>query len=183
MGRYRQRGHASDTTPTMPIPTAVKRKLHKVASGADFIFDYTADELADVIDAESLDRPWVFRGGELILRCLFNDEIDHFSSMKFQSMIDDDSQEVNVAAVLDTLDEYAFNTESCFQECGGRREDWNDVDYWREVACARLLMEHFVLAARMKIYVIRFRKRVHAPGGALYQLSRENFKRCTAAIS
>ena len=170
----------------MPIPENVKQTLYMVAEGAAVTFssNYSADELAD--DPDMTDRGERLISGKLLERD-FNGVLDGFSAGQFIEMINDDREEVNVAAVLDTFGNLDLPAEQCFEETWGPHPNkdmmFKNLDEWRQSAAAKMLLEKFVTAIKLKIFAIRFRKRMYSPTGPLFCKTQANFKRrCTDSV-
>ena len=89
----------------------------------------------------------------------------------------------DVSAVLDVIDNLDVGVEECYLEADGECDDldWADFVVWRAFLqkLVRMfdLIDMFVLSVRLKMYSIRFRKRVHSPGGALHRSTMKRLKK------
>jgi len=167
-----------------PIPADVLKVLGDIGHGAVALFatTYRADELKEEHDEDSRGECTIAR--ELLIeeKTMFGDSRSWFDSGSFLQLASS-GRAYDVVAVLDAMDNFDISAQLCYQECGEADCDggaWESFTEWRDETAQRsrlsvlLLRLHMVLA--LKLHVIRFRKRVHAPGGALCAHAAKRFR-------
>jgi hypothetical protein len=167
-----------------PIPENVCDTLDCIGHGAVPIFatSYVADDLAQEHDSTSR--------GERILACellvhgesMGGNHRSWFSSDRFEALCVQ-GRAYDIVAVLDAMQNLDVSPYCCYQEggddCDGDDAAWESFVEWKEETAQRsrlsVLLKKLHLVLTLKLYTIRFRCRVHAPGGALYSQSAKRF--------
>ena len=146
-----------------------------IGHGATTLFasSYLADELASEYDTECAGQKVI--ATELLIKeknALGSDRC-WFDSCKFVDLFEK-GRIRDLISVFDAMDNLDRGIVECYKESGGDTESfsWSEFLKWKtdmsHAIRLSFLMTMLQVGIRVKVYVIRFRNRVHSPGGALY---------------
>jgi len=159
----------------MAIPEEVKEVLQLIGQGACALFatSYLADELTHKHDCHSRGERLI--AGEMLHTAdtMLGNSRSWFDGTAFETMIRM-GRAYDIVCILDAFDNMDVSAYLCYQECGGDDDcvEWMSFVKWRQET-ARLsrisvLLKQWQVVCAVKLYAIRFRKRVHMPDGAVY---------------
>ena len=159
----------------MQMDEALTEVIQFIGDGATALFasSYLADELADEYDTECAGERVI--ATELLIkeknalgsdRCWFESRklVDLFEKGRIRDLI----------SVFDAMDNLDTGIMECYKESGGYTESllWSEFLKWKTDTSHAIRLSLFMtmlqMVIRVKVYAIRFRSRVHSPGGALY---------------
>lgn len=174
----------------MAIPSDVRAVLEVVGEGARALFaiTYVADELAAEHDRTCRGERIIV--GELLCysKNVFGLTRAWFDVHSFKRMIEN-GRSYDISAVLDAMDNLDVGVEACYAECEALEDEdspFGAFTEWRQEAArmARhsVLVSQLLMVMRLKVFAIRFRKRVHEPGAALYTKTAKRFKTDISAV-
>lgn len=88
----------------------------------------------------------------------------------------------NFRLLVHALETEGVSLLHCFKETGpheNEKERWKEFSNWRRETSYRAKVSFMLrvvqVLAKLKLFVVRFRARVHAPGGVLYDQSHKRF--------
>lgn len=163
----------------------IESVVDSIGTGASALFatSHLADELAVEHDPE--------RAGERIIATeLLTEENDAlgsprfwFDSRKFVQLLTE-GRIRDLASVMDAMENFDVDVRACFVESGGDADSlaWNQFVEWRAVVDRAIAMRLSLLMAtlrgmiRVKVHAVRFRKRVHSPGGTLHEVTMKRLR-------
>ena len=156
------------------IPDEVQEVLSQISEGAVGLFatSYLADEMSAEHDEGCRGERIIV--GELLYteNSMTGNPRSWFLNESFNKMIRA-GRAYDIVSVLDAMDNLDVSAKNCYDEGNDSFDDeqWDVFVDWRKeitrLSHISVMVKQLQMVIALKLYVIRFRKRVHKPGGAV----------------